>query len=303
MALAILSCDLQVNLTNPPPIVTITETPPSPATITETASLTQSIPVSPSGLTLDLLNNATYFAPAFGRTVTLVNGSYSINTLTEVYNVQILNHAFGDMNGDGINDAAIVLLENGGGTGQFESVIAIYDSDGTPFQAGTSLLGDRVQVNSIELSSGVITLNMLVQGPNDPMCCPSLAENQSYTMIGSTLWLKRVSTTISGAERSINVETPANWADVTNPFSVSGSVSISPFENTLAYRIFLPDSTNVNESSLMVTSDGMGMPGTFTKTFDLSMAGITGNVIIQFLDLSAADGSTLALGSVVVNVH
>jgi hypothetical protein len=33
------------------------------------------------------------------------------------------------------------------------------------------------------------------------------------------------------------------------------------------------------------------------------MAGITGYVIIQFVDVSAADGSTLAMGSVLVKVH
>jgi hypothetical protein len=47
----------------------------------------------------------------------------------------------------------------------------------------------------------------------------------------------------------------------------------------------------------------MGTPGTFTKTFNLNNAGITGVVIVQFKDLSAADGSILALGSVVFNLH
>jgi hypothetical protein len=47
----------------------------------------------------------------------------------------------------------------------------------------------------------------------------------------------------------------------------------------------------------------MGTPGTFSQTFTLSSAGITGLVVIQFKDLSAADGSILALDSVVVNMH
>jgi hypothetical protein len=47
----------------------------------------------------------------------------------------------------------------------------------------------------------------------------------------------------------------------------------------------------------------LGGPGTFSHNFDLGNAGITGLVIIQFLDLSAADGTTMAMGLVVLTVH
>ena len=60
----------------------------------------------------------------------------------------------------------------------------------------------------------------------------------------------------------------------------------------------------MNESTLTEDSGGVaGAPGTFSQQFDLSNAGVNGLVIFQFLDLSAADGTTLALGSVVVNIH
>jgi len=52
-----------------------------------------------------------------------------------------------------------------------------------------------------------------------------------------------------------------------------------------------------------VDSGGVaGAPGTFSQTFNLSSAGVSGPVIFQFIDLSPADASTLALGSVVLNV-
>jgi hypothetical protein len=53
----------------------------------------------------------------------------------------------------------------------------------------------------------------------------------------------------------------------------------------------------------MVDAPDLGAPGTVSRQFDLGNAGITGPVIIQFVDVSMADGSTLALGSVVVNVR
>lgn len=124
-------------------------------------------------------------------------------------------------------------------------------------------------------------------------------------MFGSQLVQTRwVTWTPDNHERTITVNSPADRADVTNPFTVSGDVTIAPFENNLVYRIYLPDGTLVNESSLMVDSGGvLGGPGTFSQNFDLSNAGITGQVIIQFLDLGAADGTTMAMGSVVLTVH
>lgn len=307
LMLVIMACSVQINTTNPPP-VSITDTLVPPITVTKTPtlpSLTPS-PLPPSGpeLSLDSLRNATYYAPFYERTVTLVNGSYSEGSGATAYSVQMLDvYALGDLNGDGKFDAAVILTENGGGSGVFESVVAVINLGGAPHQTGQVQLGDRVLVNSADISSGVIHLNMIVQGPNDPLCCPSQAEVQSFWLLGNNLWLMRVTSGPTGIERSINITYPSNWVDVTNPFMVNGDVPISPFENTLSYAIYLLDGTKVNESSLMVSSAGMGTPGTFSQIFNLSSAGITDLVVIQFKDLSAADGSILALGSVVVNLH
>lgn len=265
-----------------------------------------SVPAASSvpALTLETLRNATYTLPTFGNTVTLTDGGYRYENGPEKLDVILLDvHATGDLNGDGAEDAAVILGENSGGSGTFESVIAVYNDNGMPVQAGAAQLGDRVLVKSAVIQNGEITLDMMVHGPNDGLCCPSLPNVQTYRMIGGHLWLTRVISNISGnAERIITVSEPVNGAEVSNPFTVTGDVTIAPFENTLAVRIFLPDGTVVNESPLMVVAPDMGAPGTFSRQFDLSNAGITGLVIIQFVEVSMADGSTLALGSVVVNV-
>jgi hypothetical protein len=309
LMLAILACSVQINTTNPPPATIMDTTiPPLIITVTGTPTLPTltppALPSSNPGLSVDSLHNATYYAPYYGRTVTLVNGSFSEGSGATAYSVRMLEvYAFGDLNGDGRVDAAVILAENGGGTGVFESVMAVIDLDGAPHQAGQVQLGDRVLVNSADISLGVIHLNTMVQGPNDPLCCPSQPEVQSFWLLGNNLWLMRVTSGPTGVERSINITYPGNWVDVTNPFTVNGNVPISPFENTLSYAIFLLDGTKVNESSLLVSSAGMGTPGTFSQTFNLSSAGITGLIVIQFKDLSAADGSILSLDSVVINLH
>ena len=286
-----------------------TPTAPSPAPSTDTplpatpTSTTAPEPSVPGGLTLDMLKNGTYHTPAYDRTVTLVNGSYSEGSGASAFSVFMLGaYAFGDLNGDGRTDAAILLAENTGGSGIFESVIAVTDQGGTPHQQSLAQLGDRVQIMSVDISSGVIHLDMLVQGPNDPMCCPSLPQKQNYWLINNRLWLMRVNSTIGTVEHTINVDSPGIWTTVSNPFTVKGSMTVLPFENTLAYRIYLTDGTKVNESSLTVTPSG-GSAGTFAHDFNLSSAGITDWVIIQFVDVSAADGSTIALGSVILKAH
>jgi hypothetical protein len=318
LLLAVLACNIQSVKPTPtvpiPPTSTSTALPPAPTTTIESPATDTPLPPVPTNttapvssvpadLTLDMLKNGTYHAPAYDRTVTLVNGSYSEGSGADTYAVQMLGvYAFGDLNGDGQADAAILLSENGGGSGQFESVIAVTNQAGKPYQQSQAQLGDRIVVKSADISSGVIHLDMVVQGPNDPMCCPSLPQKQNFWLIDNRLWLMRVNSTISGMEHVIVVESPAIWTTVNNPFTVQGSVTFLPFENTLAYRIYKTDATKVNESSLTVTPTE-GTAGKFSQSINLSSAGISGWVIIQFLDISAADGSTIALGSVILKAH
>jgi hypothetical protein len=294
---------LATDTPNPPtaaiPSATPTEMPPPPTPTNTTAAIVS----TPGGLTLEMLKNATYHVPAYDRTVTLVNGSYSNGSATDPYSVQMLDKvAFGDLNGDGKADAAVILAENGGGSGIFESVIAVLDQSGNPHQQSQAGLGDRFLINSIDISSGVIHLDMVVQGPNDPMCCPTRPQKQNYWLIDNRLWLMRQTSTLGGTEHIVQVDSPGIWATVSNPFTVHGSVNVLPFENTLAYRIYLTDGTKVNESSLTVTPT-TGTAGTFTHDFNLSAAGISDWVILQFVDISAADGSIIALGSVILKAH
>jgi hypothetical protein len=304
LVLAILACNVQSATPTSVPL-TSTDTPvPTPAPTETSAAVITDTPAGPpaaaGSLTLDMLRNATYFTPFYSRTVQLVNGSYSEGSGATAFSVQMLNvYGFGDLNGDGKDDAAVILVENGGGSGSFESVIVVTNQGGAPHQAGQAQLGDRVLVNSVDISSGVIHLDMVVQGPSDPLCCPSLPQKQNFWLIGNKLWLMRLNSTIGGTEHAIYIDTPGNWASIAYPFTVAGTVNVLPFENTLAYHIYLIDGTQVNNSSFTVTPAG-GISGTFSHDFNLSGAGISGWFIVQLVETSAADGSTVALGSVIV---
>lgn len=88
-------------------------------------------------------------------------------------NIRLDSSAFGDLNDDGLLDAAVILVANYGGSGFFYELTALIN-DGAAFHQTNSLeLGDRVKIEKLRIDQGKIIINMLTHGPNDPSCCPS----------------------------------------------------------------------------------------------------------------------------------
>ena len=106
-----------------------------------------------SELTIEQLGNATY-GGIYDEPVTLTDGYYEGEPFVEGGAsrpiVQLIEDTviYGDLNGDGIDDAAMLLVENSGGSGVFTYVGAQLNQDGQPVDAGTVLLGDRTQIQS-----------------------------------------------------------------------------------------------------------------------------------------------------------
>lgn len=141
------------------------------------------------GLTETVLNNTTYHIGELG-TVRLTNGVF-INQYgegaTQMHRVTLEKIAFGDLNGDGLDDAAVILAWQNGGSGTFKYLVAIQNSSGLPQQIDSILLGDRVQVSAMSIAAGSAALEELTHAPLDPMCCPSQQVKQSY-MLRANKW-------------------------------------------------------------------------------------------------------------------
>ena len=213
--------------------------------------------------------------------------------------------AFGDLNGDGVGDAAVLLAENYGGSGTFVSLVAMLDQKDQPVQAGSALIDDRPNINSLSIQNGQILLDVMVHGPNDPRCCAARPTRQTFRYEFGKLVITAFSSAApDGNQRVITVAHPSNGDQFKSsaPLNVTGTVTIAPFENNLVYSIFDSNGDQVSTGSLLVQASQPGGPGTFSLPVDLSKIGTTGPVLIQFVDSSPADGSILALGSVTVNV-
>jgi hypothetical protein len=252
-----------------------------------------------------MLKNATYHLPQLGLTATLTDGVYQSGSGDNIIDVRLLDPiAFGDLNGDGAEDAAVLISENSGGTGVFISLIAMLNQGGAPLQSASAYIDDRAQTNGLSIDGGAISVDAVIHGPADPMCCPSFPVVETYRLSTTVLTLTRLtSTTPDSAVRAILIGSPASGAEATGGVTIAGSVTIAPFENTLAYRIVDGLGNVLAQGSFLVDASVPGGPGTFNTA--ISLAGIPAEsmVRLEVLDLSAADGSILAMDSIELLVH
>jgi heat shock protein HslJ len=78
----------------------------------------------------------------------------------------------GDLNGDGNEEATVLLSESSGGSGTQLYMAVLGRSDEGIVNLDTVLVGDRVQVRAARVSD-TIELDVIQPGPDDAACCPS----------------------------------------------------------------------------------------------------------------------------------
>lgn len=103
--------------------------------------------------------------------------------------------AHGDIDGDGTQDLVVVLITSTGGSGVFRDVYALRRVNGQLVVSAAGLLGDRVVVNDLRIEHGEVVADLVVQGENDPLCCPTLPVTYRFRLAGNTL------TEVSGQQR------------------------------------------------------------------------------------------------------
>ncbi len=151
--------------------------------------------VPESSLTLDTLQNMTYTLPD-GREITLRDGMFeerpSPDSATFIANFSLKwdLSAFGDLTGDGADDAAVILIDAPGGSGSFVYLAAVIEEASLPVNTDTVMLGDRVQIESNVIEDMASLLTVVTHGPDDPMCCPSERHIWGYSLADGDLTLE-----------------------------------------------------------------------------------------------------------------
>ena len=288
-------------LMSPLPEPTSSATPPQvpAAAVTLQPTLQPTADQSQNALQ-ELIKNSTFIAPNYNKSITLRDGKYEAGAGADYLLVQILPPmALGDLNGDGKDEAAVLLGENGGGSGVFVSLIVLTFKNGTPIQSGSALIDDRPKIHALSIKNSQVILDAIIHGPTDAMVNPTLPVTETYQIISNTLVMTRfASKTPDGHDRSINISSPASQAGVKGSVKVQGSMPIAPFENNLSYRVYDTQGKQVAKGPFPVKASKPGGKATFDYTVKIPALPTGTAIRLELSETSAKDGSIMTLDSV-----
>jgi hypothetical protein len=90
------------------------------------------------------------------------------------------NISIGDLDGDEVNDAAVILISDTGGSGTFYDLHVFINGLFFLYSAGVDFLGDSIKIEDIYIEDQKVYIDMLIHGQEDPMCCPSKKASRAY---------------------------------------------------------------------------------------------------------------------------
>jgi heat shock protein HslJ len=88
----------------------------------------------------------------------------------------------GDLNADGEDEAVVLLWESTGGSSRYDYIAVTGLRDDKPYNLGTALIGERIQVRSCRIAGNRIELDVIQPGPDDAACCPSQKATRYWTL-------------------------------------------------------------------------------------------------------------------------
>lgn len=278
------------------------QAPPTVVPVTESTATAEAPTPGPD--IAALIRNAQYQlgVPESLQVVQLQDGKFEQGTSgSEDYVSVVLTDfaALGDLDGDGVDEIAALISENFGGTGVFVFLAVYKNVGGTATFLTSSVVDDRPQLNALSIADGEIVLDAVIHALDEPMCCPTLRMTRHYRLVNDQLdGIDYTTFTPDGRPRTITIESPANGTEIFSTVQINGTVAIAPFENNLTYSIKDGAGVELSRGALTVNAPDLGAPGTFNEQISIGNI-ISGTVVtIEIQDISAADGSLLAMDSV-----
>jgi heat shock protein HslJ len=98
--------------------------------------------------------------------------------------------ALGNLDGMPGDEAAMMLAENSGGSGEMVYLAAVGRKGGAPASVATVAVGDRTKIISFGISGTDVAMEVIEAGPNDPACCPTQVVRRVYALEGGALKMK-----------------------------------------------------------------------------------------------------------------
>lgn len=111
-----------------------------------------------------------------------------------------------DLDGDGIDEAVVLLWQTSGGSGVFYYLAVAGQDAGQVVNRGTAYIGDRVQVRATRTGNGRIELDVIQQGISDAACCPS--ERATRTWVYTDQGLVEIEAIVTGSLSLVDLSGP-----------------------------------------------------------------------------------------------
>ena len=119
--------------------------------------------------------------------VCLINGQAEAEaapgSATEVRTSVFGQPVLGDLNEDGNEDAALLLMHQPGGSGTFYYVAAALNANGGFRGTNAVFLGDRIAPQTIEIRNGVVIANYADRRPQESMAVPPSVGMSKYFVV------------------------------------------------------------------------------------------------------------------------
>ncbi len=149
-------------------------------------------PGSGESLTLEAIQNASFPLPeANGNLIKFTDGKFRgavvAGSLEEI-RLNILDRVGrGDLDGDGVEDAALLMVKDPTGETPEYTLWAVINLGGIPDPRSSFLLGTDVQVGAITVEDLKIFINVVRPEPYDVPGTPTRRIKESYKLFGNRL--------------------------------------------------------------------------------------------------------------------
>lgn len=139
-----------------------------------------------AAITMEQLKNLDYRG-IYEQPISLKNGVYEGEPFVQGGasrpSAQLVDEPFliMDLDGDGIDEAVVLITENSGGSGVYTYLAVVAWHDNKLQNVAALRLGDRVQVRSLDFEGNSLAMQLLVAGRGEPLCCPTQKLRNLYS--------------------------------------------------------------------------------------------------------------------------
>jgi len=149
-------------------------------------------PASGQILTVERLRNAAYPLPeAGGNLIQFTDGKFRgpvvLGSTEELRFTLVDRVGRGDLDGDGVEDAALLMIKDPTGDKPEYTLWAVINQGVAPDPRGVVLLGEKVQVGGMIIEDLKIFLDVVRPGPQDIVGMPTRRIKESYKLLGNRL--------------------------------------------------------------------------------------------------------------------